>query len=189
MHLIGIHGKARSGKDTVAKYLVNEHGYVKSAFADPVKRAAAAMFGLSEEETFSDELKEVVIPYWGMSPRQMFQKVGTEGGRDVFGDDLWLRRWMKFYDEYHDVSSIVVSDLRFDNEADLIRERGGLVLHLTSNRPSALTTTAAAHASEAGIKFVPGDHRIHNDGSFQALYAKVDQLLVCLEDQGRGAVA
>lgn len=176
-HLIGIHGKARAGKDTAAKYLVSEHGFVRQAFADPLKRAGQAMFGLNEQETWDDSLKEVVIPYWGMSPREMFQKLGTEGGREVFGEDLWLKRWLKFYEEYKDLSNIVVPDVRFENEAELVRARGGIVIHLTTSRKSALKGNTTTHASEAGVEFKPGDYRLANDGTFAALYAKIDLIL------------
>jgi hypothetical protein len=119
MHLIGITGKARAGKDTVAKYLVRNYGFVSSSFALPLKRAAKEMFGLSDDEAFGDELKEVPIPFWwGLSPRAMFQKLGTEGGRILFGDDIWLKRWERFYLQYRDSAHVVVSDVRFDNEAD-----------------------------------------------------------------------
>jgi dephospho-CoA kinase len=189
MHLIGLSGPAQVGKDAVAKYLNREHGYLRQAFADPVKRTAQQMFGLSEDETWRDELKQAVNEYWGITHREMFQKVGTEGGRDVFGNDLWIRRWLKFYEENKEHANIVVSDVRFDNEAEIIRDLGGVVWHVSSNRTSALTSKEAAHASEKGIKMQSGDFRLANDGSYAALYAKIDQLLVCLQDLGRGAAA
>ena len=63
MKLIGLTGKARSGKDTVANYLFNQHGYTRIAFADPVKLAAQQVFGLTHEQTWVEGLKEVEIPY------------------------------------------------------------------------------------------------------------------------------
>jgi hypothetical protein len=184
MHLIGIHGKARCGKDTCAAYLVKYHGFIRQAFADPLKRAAQHIFGLTDEQTWEDGYKEVVIDYWGMSPRQMFQKLGTEAGRNVFGQGLWIRRWAKFYSEFGDVANIVVPDVRFDNEADLIRGLGGKVILLTSSRGNNLDDSAKAHASEAGIVVKPGDIPLANNSSYQSLYAKIDQVIDCLGHPG-----
>lgn len=178
MYLIGIHGKARAGKDTLADYLVRQHGFIKQAFATPLKQAGKAMFGLSDEQVFGDELKEVIDPYWGMTPRTMLQKLGTEGGRQVFGEDMWLKRWQKFYLDYSNKSHIVVPDVRFDNEAQLVRSLGGVVIHLHNpNLVSKLDATERAHPSEAGIKFKVGDVNVTNDGNFAQLYAKMSQLM------------
>lgn len=180
MHLIGIHGKARTGKDTCAGHLVKEHGFIRQAFADPLKRAAQQMFGLTDDQTWQDSLKEEVIPYWGISPREMFQKLGTEAGREVFGNDLWLKRWMKFYDEFGASAHIVVPDVRFDNEANLIRSLGGTILLLSSEREGGLEAKAKTHASEGGISRKPGDIPVVNNSTRQALYARIDQIIDCL---------
>ncbi|MGF6153860.1 deoxynucleotide monophosphate kinase [Pseudomonas fluorescens] len=89
--IIGLAAIARSGKDTVASMLL-EHGDVAAyALADPLKLGCQSLFGLTDEETWSDDLKEKQIPLWGMSPRQMFQRVGTEFLRD-HNPDHWLLR-------------------------------------------------------------------------------------------------
>ena len=124
--LFGIHGKAGSGKDTVAKHLTDNYGFLRNAFADPLKRAAQQMFYLTQAETWEDSLKEVVIPYWGMSPRELFQKLGTEGGRNVFGEDVWLKRWLYHYRQFKDNTHYVVPDVRFENEATHVRSLGGV---------------------------------------------------------------
>ena len=94
MKLIGITGEARSGKDTIAKHLWAEYGFTRIAFADPLKLAAQQMFGLSHAQTWDDSLKEVVIPHWGMTPRKIFQLMGTEASKPVFGEDVWVKRWL-----------------------------------------------------------------------------------------------
>lgn len=180
---IGITGKARSGKDTVAKRLVEHHGFIRNAFADPLKRAGQQMFMLTEEQTWSDEFKEKVIEYWGLSPRQMFQKIGTEGGRQVFGDDLWLRRLDIHFKAYSPVSNYVVSDVRFENEAEFLRERGFTILHIASDRGTVLEGSTQRHASEMGISFDPAyDVSLDNSGSFSDLYAQVDSIVDALRE-------
>lgn len=89
--IIGLAAIARSGKDTVASMLLERGDVAAYALADPLKLGCQSLFGLTDEETWSDDLKEKHIPLWGMSPRQMFQRVGTEFLRD-HNPDHWLLR-------------------------------------------------------------------------------------------------
>lgn len=90
-HLIGLAARARSGKDTVANYLLRHADISSYALADPVKMACQALFGLTDAETWADEHKEHIIPLWDCSPRQFFQLVGTEWMR-AQRPDHWIRR-------------------------------------------------------------------------------------------------
>jgi hypothetical protein len=76
MSRIGLLGRSNSGKDTLADYLVKEKQYVKYSFANPVKEIAKIMFNLSAEQ-LNGNLKEVIDDRWGISPRVMFQRIGT----------------------------------------------------------------------------------------------------------------
>lgn len=183
LFLIGIHGKARSGKDLAAKHLVNRHGFVRNAFADPLKMAAQQMFMLTDEQTWSDELKEVVIPYWEMSPREMFQKVGTEGGRMLFGEDIWLKRWRYHYDTFKGVMNYVVPDVRFENEAQYIRDLGGTVIHIVRDgTEEKLLGATKKHASEAGVTPHIDDFVLDNNSTKQELFDRLDRVILSLPD-------
>jgi len=70
---------------------------------------------------------------------------------------------------------MVVSDVRFDNEARWVKEQGGILIEL---RRSA-STQVSAHVSEAGCT-VQADHVIHNDGTIDDLYAALDEVMNCL---------
>lgn len=175
--IIGIAGKARSGKDTIANYLWREYGFTRLAFADPVKLAAQQMFGLSHDQTWEDSYKEVEIPFWGMSPRRMFQLLGTEAGRNVFGHDLWIKR-LAYSMSILPADDIVVPDVRFNDEADFIRSQGGLVVHL--ERPDGKAIEHASHASEAGVERKAEDWTLFNQGTLGDLYSGVDQLMTHL---------
>lgn len=175
-YLFGIHGKARSGKDTVVKYLTDNYGFIRNAFADPLKRAAQQMFMLTDAQTWDENLKEEVIPYWGMSPREIFQKIGTEGGREVFGDDVWLKRWYFHYNQFKDLTHYAVPDVRFPNEADYIRSLGGNMWHVLRDG-AGLSNERAAHASEAGLVPDAKDIIIRNNGTLEDLYAQVDEVM------------
>ncbi|SDB28771.1 hypothetical protein SAMN03159382_02449 [Pseudomonas sp. NFACC23-1] len=89
--IIGLAALARSGKDTVASMLLAYPGVAAFALADPLKVGCQALFGLTDEETWSDDQKEKSIELWGRSPREFFQTVGTEWMRN-HNPDHWLVR-------------------------------------------------------------------------------------------------
>ena len=130
MKLIGITGLAGSGKDTAALYLTSRCGFTRMAFADPVKEAARAIFGLTAEETWNPEYKNKVIPYWDMTPRQMFQRLGDEAAQGTFGPQVWVKRlWMAF-DMIRDTDDVVISDVRYELEALMVRQEGGVLIEI-----------------------------------------------------------
>ncbi len=167
--LVGITGKARSGKDAIAQQLWGRQGYTRIAFADPLKQAAQAIFGLTHAQTWLDAEKEVMIPRWNLTPRQMFQKLGTESVRDVFGEHVWLERWLISYQLLASTDDIVVPDVRFQNEADLIRSLSGVIIEV--RRGDGLTGEDGSHRSEAGG--IKPDYVVENDGTLEGLYQKV----------------
>ena len=175
MKLIGITGKARSGKDAIAKFAWSQYGFTRIAFADPVKMAAQAKFGLTAAQTWDDELKEVVIPHWNMTPRQMFQMEGTEAGRNVFGGDLWIKRFMLSYNLLKDTDDIIVPDVRFDNEASAIRDLGGIIIEIRRGQ-AGLSGSAGAHVSESGLS-LPADYVIDNNGTLEELHEKFEAIV------------
>lgn len=174
--LYGITGLAGSGKDTVADYLGLDHAFTKIAFADPLKAAAASMFGLDHRHFHDRRLKEVPHPYWGLSPRRLLQLLGNDAAKPHFGNDIWVKRWKLSYDAVRDTDNVVVPDVRFELEAEHIRAAGGVIIHIT--RPNAgLDGEHGQHASEAGIKFRDGDYLLYNDGDLVDLYDEVDLMV------------
>ena len=174
MKLIGITGKARSGKDTLAAYGWSRYSFTRIAFADPLKLAAQQMFGLSQEQTWGDHKKEEVIPYWGMSPRQMFQLLGNEAVKPVFGADIWIKRWSMIYATLKDTDDIIVPDVRFDHEASHIRSLGGVIVEV--QRGIGLVGSTGDHASERGLSTLP-EYTIDNNGTLEDLRVKVMSLV------------
>ena len=161
--LIGIAGKARSGKDTIARWFVMNQGFIQYAFADPLKRAASEMFGVPLSHFYDDKRKETVNSFWGISPREMAQKLGTECGRKVFFDDIWVRRAQKEAEENlrsDGCAGVIISDVRFDNEAEWIRSEGGIIIHVSREQDA--VWTVRNHVSEAGVTFKSGDLMIKN---------------------------
>lgn len=178
MKLIGICGKARAGKDTIARYLFETHGFTRIAFADPVKQAAQHIFGLTHSQTWDDNLKSTVIPYWNMTPRQMFQKLGTDATHPIFGRDVWMKRWFMHYAQLEQTDHIVVPDVRYDLELAGIRQLGGSII--TVRRGEGLDGAEGQHISENGLSMAP-DCIIENDGSLTDLYNSIDAVLELLK--------
>ncbi len=174
MRIIGIGGRAGSGKDTLAARLVKQHGFVRLAFADPLKEGAAVMFRLSGDQIHGS-LKEVTDERYGKSPRQIMQALGTEFGRNLIHPDLWVRAARARIDEFRDFvappAGVVMPDVRFPNEAEAIREWGGELWRV--ERPG--IAAVAAHVSEHALDTCSFDARFVNDRSIEELHADVDR--------------
>ncbi len=159
--LIGVAGKARVGKDTAANFLAHDYLLERYAFAKPLKEAMEAM-GFSREEYDTDEVKDQIVPDLGVSYRYMLQTLGTEWGRSIHRD-FWLILAQRYWAKAHvQRVGLVISDVRFNNEADWIRREGGLLLHIEGPSRGALQATASKHRSEDGITRLLGDVVIYN---------------------------
>lgn len=144
--IIGITGRAGVGKDTLADYLELGHGYYRYSLAMPLKRGIEEMFSLSPT-VWDRENKERVIPWIGKSPRQLAQTLGTEWGRHLVADDIWLRCLGQVIDNLPSTAEgLVIPDVRFENEANYIRARGGVVIRVLRD-----VEPVNAHMSEAGL--------------------------------------
>ena len=167
--IIGFAGKARSGKDTAGKYLVDTYHFLRYSFAQPLKDGAKAMFNLTDEQM---ENKEQVIEPWGRSPRELYQLLGTDIARTID-----RRVWIKNAEMFVKKSlgrSIVITDVRFKNEAEWIKSLGGVVIYLESKTRGIHTRTL--HASENGLDMNDVDLIIENDGTVNALHEKLEDL-------------
>ncbi len=166
--LIGLTGLAKSGKDTIAALLFHYHDFTPMAFAGPLKEAAEAAFGLPSFYFHDQDLKEQVLSYWGMTPREILQKMGTEAMQPVFGKDFWVRRWIAGYAALKDTDNVVVSDVRFQAEADAVRGLGGTIIHV-KRQGAGLCGDLAEHSSEAGVMYADGDVVLENNGTIEDL--------------------
>ncbi len=169
--IVGLSGFKRTGKDTAAGYLHSHHGLMPFAFADNVKKTAMAMFGLTGMQVYGTHGydREQVLPEWGISVREILQKVGTECGRDIFGMDIWIKRLQV------DINAIpgipyLVSDVRFDNEAKWILDSGGIVIDIQREG-----CNPDGHRSESGI--TEFNYQVYNDGTLEEFYDLLDQLM------------
>lgn len=170
--VIGIHGLARTGKDTVANFILAHRGGYLYSFADPI-RAMLMPIGIDMNDPYWQARKEEVIPALGVSPRRMMQTLGTEWGRELINPDLWLILAKQRLLNYG--AGMVIADVRFENEAAWVRNQGGRVIHVIRK----LAVPVAAHVSEAGVvaDLEKGDVILHNEGSLQALQHHVHEIL------------
>ena len=146
--LIGLCGPAGCGKDTVARHMAN-CAFTRYTLAMPLKKGLEAMLGIDLGVWDDRQRKEAVIPWLGKSPRQVAQTLGTEWGRQLVHPDLWVKLMLRKWDEVrHSLSPrMVVTDVRFDNEAAAIIEAGGTVWRIDREG----VAPVAAHSSEAGV--------------------------------------
>ena len=164
--LIGLAGPARSGKDTAAEYLT-AHGYNHYYFAKPLYEALSVMLGISVPEL--KRRKEEVIPPFNKTIRYMLQTLGTEWARNLVHPDYWVMLADRFY--HRSEHSVVISDVRFENEAHWIRALGGMVFHLERGHRESIDN--AGHQSEAGVKVHEMDVVIENNTTIDDLYRAI----------------
>lgn len=180
IQLIGLTGLAGAGKDTVRQILENQHGFIGLGFADPIRNMLRTLLsdnGISEAWMDDRELKEHPIPTLGKSYRELAQTLGTEWGRVVLGHDFWLRIAAAYM---LDVSGttfgplrFVIGDVRFQNEADWVRQRGGVIWHIS--RPG--LSGVRDHISEQGAATIKPDRTLVNDGSIDDLAVLVGGII------------
>jgi hypothetical protein len=137
--IIGIVGFIGSGKDTVADYLVNFHGFRRESFANSLKDAVSQVFGwdreLLEGRTNQSRIwRETKDEWWSerlgcdITPRWILQYWGTEVVRKGFHDDMWVASLENRLRSSKD--DIVITDCRFPNEIKAIHNAGGRVVRI-----------------------------------------------------------
>ena len=133
MPLIAISGPAGSGKDTLGNLLVEKFGGETLSFAKPLKDACGSLFQFTHAQMYDQAGKEVPDPRWSdKTPREILQYVGSDLLRDQFDKDIFLKAMANRIDASKASESqvLAICDCRFENEAAMVRERGGTVVHL-----------------------------------------------------------
>jgi hypothetical protein len=158
-NVVGLLGKAGSGKSTAAEYLQEFYGAEVLSIARPVKFMAMDVFGFTIEQVFGDATaKETVDERWGVTPRKVLQDI-AEAGRRYLGKDVWIRGVLKHIRE-SEHSLFVIEDMRYEIEAQLIgalnyasdQPIGGYVFRLTCE--DSISTDDGKHPTEAEVDLV-----------------------------------
>ncbi len=127
--IIGLTGKKNSGKSTIATYLQNKYGFVELTFAEPLKMACIDIFDLSHNQVFGEQSdKETIDTFWDTTPRKILQQVGSAiRALEPPLNSVWIRNLKKRINALiannPDVC-IVVSDVRYGDEAQMLKEFG-----------------------------------------------------------------
>jgi len=170
-----VHGKARSGKDTVSDYLVHNYGFKKLAFAKPIYDIVQAAWNL-KKTWMIDENKEVLLPNDpDHTLRKGLQIVGTEMFRTMVDTDIWVRNLAERAQNIP-TNNIVVNDWRFPNEKDVIKYCPGKLITVKVVRPG-FDGNVGMDKHESESYDLETDIVINNDGSLQDLYNQIEEQL------------
>lgn len=172
---IGLVGRKRVGKDTAARFLAGEFGYERMAFADPLRELAAKInpwvgwFDWRYEKALSecgyDEAKEKFPEI-----RRVLQALGV-GVREMLGEDTWVQELLERVDRAPGAAPIVVTDVRFANEAQALRKEGFVLVRIVRD-----TGEVDYHVSETEQDGISVDVTIINNASLDALHAELSTL-------------
>jgi hypothetical protein len=168
--ILGVSGWARSGKDTFADSLSLKKNYKKISFAQPLKDILLILNPYIKE--IEMDLKQAVnLHTWeGIKKynevRRLLQTMGTEIGRKYFGEDVWINLAL---DAVEDGKKVIISDVRFKNEANAIQELNGKIVRIVRHGVEAPNN----HVSEHELDEYPFFNRIlYNNGTKEDLIKK-----------------
>lgn len=183
--LIGFSGKKGSGKSYFADYLVNNKLFIKLSFASPLKEIIKILFNLSDEDVKDPIKKELINPKFNASPRELMQWLGTDIMREEFNKkfnysgSIWIDsvkdKVKTLLDNNKDV---VIDDIRFQNEVDMIHSLGGIVINLHNDLDNTLNNSTSTHSSEN--QKLTFNYEFVNDKSYSNtydIYWKLDLLI------------
>lgn len=163
--LIALTGPARSGKDTVAQFLAADHGFHIVSFAEPLYAAVSAITGYSVAHLQNRDNKEQPIRWLSddASPRKLLQTLGTEWGRDLIDENIWVRIAMRKADRlFFEGKDVVITDVRTPQELPAIRKREGLLVNVV--RPGVCHGSVRDHPTENPAVWAEADCFFHNCG-------------------------
>ena len=189
--IIGIHGKFRSGKDTVARLFAQNltslnQTITRHAFADSLKEIVEILTGeirttvipgyTISPRDFSEEQKNKYLDSWEMTLGTMLQKLGTDVMRNNFNELIWIHSmWTKIKDKYQD-EIIIVTDVRFLNELAFLKKMGAILIKVEGD-PSGMAVTSTRnniHQSETDLdNYNDFDFVIKNNETLEKLEQKI----------------
>lgn len=170
--IIGVTGFKRSGKNTIADVLAIDYDFTLLSFAEPVYKMVFAFNAYitphgrriqSLVEEFGWDIAKETFP----EVRRQLQAMGTECGRDLLGETIWVDTWEKSLPEESN-RRVVVPDVRFPNEAERIRSLGGVIWRVL--RPG---TAPDGHRSESDQLQIEPDAVLRNTGTIDDLHRLV----------------
>ena len=160
--IVGFSGKARAGKDTCADYLVSKYGFRKVSLADPLKQIAIKYFGLTHDEVYVTKEPHV---------RRILQGLGM-AMRGEINENVWINKLMR---SFNSEENVVVPDIRMSNEVDMLIRCKGAVVRI--ERDVSIGGDEKDHATEKELDDYLFPQYVHNDGTIDDLYKKIDGVM------------
>lgn len=179
LDIVGVSGKAGSGKDFLAKHVLAARGYKPFALAWALRAQGYARLAPSNTATYD-------MVYHDKPPliRDFLQQLGTEQGRDVFGQEYWVLQaeaWMETLARAGYGNKFVITDVRFPNEAQFVRDLGGKLIRMAGRRAD--LGAAAEHVSETALdSYIGWDAVLHNEAGMTATGLETQLVLLGVLD-------
>lgn len=179
--LIGLVGKKGVGKDLVANKLVEKFNFLKYAFADPIKKISKILFLFNEKQLYGHQsYKEKIDPKWDISPRKVFQFLGDTMrnsfqekfpniAKKIGNNSFWIHHFKMWY-EQQKCKNVVVADVRYPNEAAMIKKLGGILIQL--NRKTKFDDKHQSENQKINVDYV-----IDNNYSKEKLLRQVFEII------------
>jgi hypothetical protein len=188
--IIGITGKKFNGKDTLGIYL-SKYGYQRMAFADPLKEVIKNIFNFNDAQLYGED-KERIDENWKISPRSAMQFIGTDLFRHQMnklmpdiGNEIWIKvikRQIEDIWKQNPNQKIVLTDLRFPNEINLIKELNGIIIRVKRKIDDTYSSIdndfIVVHESETYIDVLEVDYDFDNNKTKTDLYKQFDNLYI-----------
>lgn len=168
--IIGLLGRSRSGKDTIAEYLCNhypEYQIVRLSY--PLKKAVCCLYDFTMDQVESSS-KEAMDQRWNKTPRETIQSL-TEYMMSFMGHDFFTKKLFQGYDNGKYSNHIIIPDIRYPHDIVEIQKRGGIVIKV--ERPNNLIQ----HEFEKHIDDLKGNITICNDKGIDDLHEKIRNLI------------
>ncbi len=178
--IVGFAGRIGAGKDTAADALV-EQGWIKVAFSEAVWEAVRRLDPICDHNCFrfheyGDNIER--IKRTNGEVRLLAQRLGTEVGRQLIGENVWLDALERRLDTLPECPGVCISGVRFDNEAKWIKQRGGLVIEVSREDREGVDPSGGKHASETGLNQELVDWNIRNDGAVCELHERIREIVL-----------
>ena len=173
--IIGLLARSRSGKDTVADYIISNYksyNIVKRRLAGPIKNAVKELYGLNDDDLESDT-KDIHIQKFNCSPREIMVQI-TKTVMDLSGIDFFTNR---LYDiiEYEHTSGkpeiTIIPDIRYQHDIDRIHKNNGIIIKIERNIQNVI------YSNENSIENMDADYIIVNNGSLDELYIQINNII------------
>ena len=171
MTIIAFCGKKFSGKSTAGNFLIEKYGFEEMTFAGPIKEICRELFNFNNDQLYGSK-KEELDEHWNLTPRETFQAVGSSL-RNLFSVNLFVMSLKQKLSMKNKDTNIVITDVRFPEEANMIREMGGIVIKIERDLVQSDIDT---DISETSVDLVSCDFVVKNE-NIEDFYSFIETVL------------